>query len=216
VAFVGETGAGKTTIVDIILGLLRPNEGYLLIDDVEITDGILPKWQKNLGYVPQEIYLQDDTVARNIAFGVSHDHIDMDAVVQASKIANLHDFVVNELPNGYETVVGEQGIRLSGGQRQRIGIARAIYHSPAVLVMDEATSALDGVTESAVLDAIKNLTRLKTLILITHRVDTARDCDLLYLVDHGRITAEGTFDELINSNPKFRSMAKVKHRAYQF
>ncbi|MGH7900318.1 MAG: ABC transporter ATP-binding protein [Thermodesulfobacteriota bacterium] len=214
VAFVGETGAGKTTIVDIILGLLRPNEGSLLIDDVEITDEILPMWQKNLGYVPQEIYLQDDTLARNIAFGVSKDHVDMDAVVQASKIASLHDFVMNELPDRYETVIGEQGVRLSGGQRQRIGIARAVYHNPAVLVMDEATSALDGVTESVVLDAIKNLSKLKTLILITHRVDTARDCDVLYLVDHGHITAEGTFDELINSNLQFRNMAKVKHRAY--
>jgi ABC-type bacteriocin/lantibiotic exporter with double-glycine peptidase domain len=214
VAFVGETGAGKTTIVDIILGLLRPNDGSILIDDVEVTDEILPMWQKNLGYVPQEIYLQDDTMARNIAFGASKKDIDMDAVVRASKIANLHDFIVNKLPDGYETIIGEQGIRLSGGQRQRVGIARAIYHNPAVLVMDEATSALDGVTESAVLDAIRNLTGLKTLIIITHRVDTARDCDLICLVDHGRITAEGIFDELINSNLQFRSMAKVKYRAY--
>jgi ATP-binding cassette, subfamily B, bacterial PglK len=163
IGFVGATGSGKTTTVDIILGLLEPSEGCLKIDNTTVTPEILPQWQRILGYVPQFIYLSDDTVAANIAFGVNSNEIDMAAVERAAKIANLHDFVISELPQGYFTEVGERGIRLSGGQRQRIGIARALYHNPEVLIMDEATSALDGITEEAVIQAIRNLAGKKPL-----------------------------------------------------
>ena len=151
----GSSGGGKTTIVDIILGLLEPQDGSLLVDGIPVTSGNMTSWQKHLGYVPQHIYLADDTLAANIAFGVAARDLDLDRVEHAAQIANLHEFVVGELPNGYKTIVGERGVRLSGGQRQRIGIARALYSDPDVLILDEATSALDSLTEDAVTDAIR-------------------------------------------------------------
>ena len=147
VAFVGTTGSGKTTMMDVILGLLGPQEGKLSVDGQLITVANSRQWQRSVGYVPQYIYLVDDSVAANIAFGVKADNIDLQAVERAAKIAHLHEFVVNDLPQGYATTVGERGVRLSGGQRQRIGIARALYHSPQVLILDEATSALDNLTD---------------------------------------------------------------------
>jgi len=209
VAFVGKTGVGKTTIADIILGLLRPTSGRILVDGVEITDDNLPGWQKNLGYIPQDIYLLDDTVARNIAFGVTDEKIDMNIVKSAAKIANIHDFVSEELPNKYQTVVGERGIRLSGGQRQRIGIARALYHNPGVLILDEATSALDGATEKEVFEAIDNIAQTKTLIIIAHRLTTIRGCDIIYVMKDSKIVGQGKYEELMESNIEFRNMAKV-------
>lgn len=209
VGFVGETGVGKTTIADIILGLLRPNEGKIFVDDTEINEEVLPRWQRNLGYIPQDIYLQDDTVACNIAFGVPESKINMDAVERAAKIANIHKFVVEKLPHGYNTVIGERGIRLSGGQRQRIGIARSLYHDPEVLVLDEATSALDGTTEEAVFAAIQNIALTKTLIIIAHRLTTVRDCDVIYLLEAGRIVAKGKYEKLMETNKKFRRMARA-------
>lgn len=209
IAFVGETGAGKTTIADLILGLLRPNKGKIFIDDIEINEKNLPRWQQNLGYIPQDIYLQDDTVVRNIAFGVPESKIDMASVRRSAKVAKIHSFVVNELPNKYSTVIGERGIRLSGGQRQRIGIARALYHNPEVLVLDEATSALDGVTEKSVFAAIHSIARTKTLIIIAHRLTTIQDCDVVYLLESGAIIAKGKYDELIDSNEKFSKMARI-------
>ena len=155
IGLVGPTGCGKTTLVDMILGLLRPDTGEMLADGVPITAGNLAAWQRNLGYVPQQIYISDDTVARNIAFGVPDAEIDMEAVRHAARIARLDEFVENDLPQGYQTSIGERGVRLSGGQRQRIGIARALYRDPAILVMDEATSALDGITEESVMDAVR-------------------------------------------------------------
>ena len=211
VAFVGPTGAGKTTLVDIILGLLPPQKGKLIVDDQPIDQTNLASWQRNIGYVPQYIYLSDDIVARNIAFGMPETEIDQAALERAARIANIHDFIMEELPHGYDTLVGERGIRLSGGQRQRIGIARAIYHDPAVLIFDEATSALDGVTEEAVLDALENAAQLKTLIIIAHRLTTVKNCDLVYMIDKGRIVGSGTYDELLRDNRQFQSMAKVSH-----
>ncbi len=208
IALVGRTGAGKTTVADILLGLLRPQQGALYVDKREITDETLPRWQRNLGYVPQDIYLVDDTVAANIAFAVPKDKIDMEAVERAARIANIHRFIATELPHGYNTVVGERGVRLSGGERQRIGIARALYHDPQVLVLDEATSALDGSTEAAVFEAIDNVARTKTLIIIAHRLATIRGCDTVYLLEHGRIAAQGTYDELIEQSERFREMAR--------
>ena len=146
VGFVGSTGCGKTTLVDIVLGLLRPRSGEIRVDGVTVDARNLRSWQKNLGYVPQEIYLMDATVAENIAFGVGADQIDMQAVERAARVANIHDFVVCELPDGYQNLLGERGIRLSGGQKQRLGIARAVFRNPELLILDEATSALDGIT----------------------------------------------------------------------
>jgi len=210
VAFVGPTGAGKTTLVDIILGLLPPQEGRLLVDGVPVDEHNLKNWQRNIGYVPQHIYLSDDEVRRNIAFGVADSEIDQAQVEQAARAANIHEFIVNELPDGYKTLVGERGIRLSGGQRQRIGIARSIYHDPQVLVFDEATSALDGTTEAAVLGAVENAAKSKTLIIIAHRLDTVKSCDVVYLLDRGKIVGSGTYEELLGTNEQFRAMAKVK------
>jgi len=209
VGLVGPTGAGKTTLVDIILGLLTPQEGEFSVDGVKINENNILNWQKNLGYVPQHIYLSDDTIMNNIAFGIPAEKIDRETVEQVARISNLHDFIISELPNGYQTIVGERGIRLSGGERQRVGIARALYHDPEVLVLDEATSSLDGITESAVLSAINNVAKLKTVIIIAHRLTTVKDCDIIYLIDKGKITAQGTYNELMSSSVSFRAMAKV-------
>ena len=164
-------------------------------------------WQNNIGYVPQAIFLTDDTVAANIAFGLPPEQIDQAAVERAARIAELHDFVMEELPQGYDTLVGERGIRLSGGQRQRIGIARALYHDPDVLIMDEATSALDNLTERAVMDAVHNLGHAKTIILIAHRLTTVQACDTIFMLEHGRLIAQGSYDELLDTSRKFRAMA---------
>lgn len=209
IGLVGPTGAGKTTLVDIILGLLTPQKGEFSADGVKIDENNILNWQKNLGYVPQHIYLSDDTIINNIAFGIPGEKINRKAVEYAARISNLHDFIVSELPNGYETIVGERGIRLSGGERQRVGIARALYHDPEVLVLDEATSSLDVITESAVLEAINNVAKLKTIIIIAHRLTTVKDCDIIYLVDKGKITGQGTYDELMSSSASFRAMAKM-------
>ena len=207
VGLVGATGGGKTTTIDIILGLLEPLKGRLIVDGVVITEVNRTLWQKNIGYVPQQIYLSDDTVAANIAFGLEAKDIDMQAVERAARIANLHEFIINDLDAGYQSTVGERGVRLSGGQRQRIGIARALYHSPRVLILDEATSALDNLTEQAVMDAVHNLSHEITIILIAHRLSTVRECDQIFLLEKGEIAAQGTFDELVSSSDHFRAMA---------
>ena len=167
VGLVGTTGSGKTTMVDIILGLLEPQKGTLEVDGKIITKQNSRSWQRSIGYVPQHIYLTDNSIAANIAFGVEPKDINQDLVEKASKIANLHNYVINELPKQYHTTIGERGVRLSGGQRQRIGIARALYHESKVLILDEATSALDNQTEKIVMDAIKNLSKDITIILIS-------------------------------------------------
>jgi ABC-type multidrug transport system fused ATPase/permease subunit len=212
IGLVGSTGSGKTTTVDIILGLLHPGSGQLCIDGMPITAENRHAWQRGLGYVPQQIYLADETVAANIAFGIPRDRIDHAAVEHAARIANLHDFVTQEMPQGYATLVGERGVRLSGGQRQRIGIARALYRQPQVLILDEATSALDNLTEQAVMDAVHALGHEITIILIAHRLSTVRDCDRIYLLDQGRIAGEGTYEQLAASNLRFRNMSKVANQ----
>jgi ABC-type branched-subunit amino acid transport system ATPase component len=207
IGLVGSTGSGKTTAIDLILGLLEAQSGSLSIDGKDIDFNNRRQWQKSIGYVPQEIYLSDDTIASNIAFGINNKEIDMVAVERAATIANLHHFVIKDLPLGYQTNVGERGVRLSGGQRQRIGIARALYNSPQVLILDEATSALDNLTEHAVMEAVNNLNHEITIILIAHRLSTVRQCDQIFLLDTGVVSAKGTFDELISQNDQFRSMA---------
>ena len=198
VGLIGATGSGKTTMVDIILGLLEAQKGTLEVDGKIITQQNSRSWQQSIGYVPQHIYLSDDTIVGNIALGVDPSNIDQVAIEKVCKIANLHDFVINELPKKYLTTVGERGVRLSGGQRQRIGIARALYHNPKVLILDEATSALDDQTEKAVMDAIGNLSKDITIILIAHRLNTVKNCDIIFKFENGRLIGQGTFDEIIN------------------
>ena len=212
VGFVGSTGSGKTTIVDIILGLLEPHKGTLEIDGSVITKKNLRAWQSCVGYVPQDIYLIDDTVASNIAFGTNFDDVNIQAVKKAAKIANLHDFIVEELPHQYQTIVGERGIRLSGGQRQRIGIARALYHNPQILILDEATSALDNQTEKAVMNAVYNLSKNITIIIIAHRLTTVKNCDMIFLLEKGELKSYGTFEKLFNNNKSFYKNFKKKNK----
>lgn len=207
VGLVGATGSGKTTMVDVILGLLEAQEGTLAVDGQAITEKNRRAWQRTIGCVPQQIYLADDTVAANIAFGVRKRDIDLVAVENAAKIANLHEFVTNDLPQGYDTTVGERGVRLSGGQRQRIGIARALYHNPQVLILDEATSALDNLTEQAVMEAVHSLGHKITIILIAHRLSTVKACDTIFLLEKGKLEAQGSFEELAQVNERFRGMA---------
>ena len=207
IAFVGPSGAGKTTIVDVLLGLLEPQKGEVLVDGKNIFDSI-SAWQRNIGYIPQFIYLSDDTLRHNIAFGVPDEKIDEERLRCAVEQAQLSELVAR-LPGELETVIGERGTRLSGGQRQRIGIARALYHNPQVLVMDEATSALDNITEKQIIDSIDALKGERTIVMIAHRLTTVMNCDVLYMMDQGRIVDAGTYNELLARNPKFREMAKA-------
>lgn len=211
IGLVGPSGAGKTTLVDILLGLLDGYEGEVRVDH-EIIDCLnVGAWRSRIGYVPQQIYLADDTIAANIALGVAPEKIDLRAVVKAAEIARLSGFI-DSLPEGLQTEIGERGIRLSGGQRQRIGIARALYHDPEVLVMDEATSALDGLTEFEITSDIEHLSVSKTLVVIAHRLTTVEHCDLLYLLERGRITASGTYGQLARSHPYFFKLAERQKR----
>lgn len=187
---VGESGAGKSTLMDILLGLLEPQAGTLRVDDEPIAAHNVLSWQKAIGYVPQQIYLADASVTENIAFGVPADAVDMQAVERAARAAQIHDFVVRELAQGYDTPIGDRGIRLSGGQRQRIGIARALYRDPPVLLMDEATSALDTPTEEAVNDAIRQLSGDKTIVVIAHKETSLRGCRRVVTIKDGRVAPE--------------------------
>ena len=209
IAFIGVTGSGKTTLADIILGLLEPQQGTLEIDNKIINKNNVASWQSIIGYVPQQIFLSDQSITSNIAFGIDSKLVDQEAVERASKIANLHNFVINELPKKYDTIIGERGIRLSGGQRQRIGIARALYHNPSVLILDEATNALDGLTEQAVMDAVYNLSKKITIVLIAHRLNTIKNCNEIFLMDQGEIIANGNYDELSKNNKEFNKFISL-------
>jgi len=209
IGIVGKTGSGKTTLVDIILGLLNAQSGNLHVDGQIINRNNQRSWQNSIGYVPQKIFLTDDTIAANIAFGVDVKGIEYDKIVQASKIANLHEFVINELPLQYQTSIGERGVRLSGGQSQRIGIARALYREPKVLVFDEATSALDNQTEKAVMEALQNISKETTIIIIAHRLNTVRDCDEIFFLEKGEVKGQGSYDELIKSNDLFKKFIHI-------
>ncbi len=197
VGFIGGSGAGKSTLIDVILGLLTPTRGHVRVDGTDIQSCVRG-WQDQIGYVPQTIYLTDDTLRRNVAFGLAPDQIDEPAVQAAIQAAQLQEFVAG-LPDGLNTVVGERGVRLSGGQRQRIGIARALYHDPPVLVLDEATSALDTATEQEVMQAVGALQGNKTLLIVAHRLSTVSKCDVLYRLEQGKLVDQGAFSKVINA-----------------
>ena len=197
IGLVGKSGSGKSTLIDIFLGLLVQDSGKIVVDDVS-NFNLIGSWQTQIGYVPQNIYLLDDSLLKNIAFGIPESDIDLVAVNKALDVAQLSEFVSN-LPNGLDTEVGERGVRLSGGQRQRIGIARALYHDPEILILDEATSSLDSLTEEAVMESVFLLHGIKTLVIVAHRYSTLKFCDVIYKLEFGKITSMGTFDELINS-----------------
>ena len=207
VAFVGRTGAGKSTLIDIVLGLLPPTEGEILIDGQVMRPG--PNiWKGRIGYVPQNIYLMDDTLRRNIAIGIPDNEIDEARLQTVMQLAHLDD-VLASLNDGLDSEIGERGVRLSGGQRQRIGIARALYNDPEVLILDEATSALDSSTERDIANAIEQLSGSKTMFVIAHRLGTVRRCDKLYFLDEGTITAAGDFDTLVKTCAPFKLMVEL-------
>jgi ATP-binding cassette subfamily B protein len=208
IGFVGATGSGKSTAMDLLMGLLAPTDGEILVDAQPISGSRVRAWQRTIAHVPQSIYLADATLAENIAFGVPRDAIDMERVKQAARQAQIADFIEGGV-QGYDGFVGERGVRLSGGQRQRIGIARALYKQASVLVLDEATSALDNVTEQSVMDAIEGLNRDLTILLIAHRLSTVRRCDVIVELGHGRVIAQGTYEQLLDSSASFQRMAHV-------
>lgn len=200
VGIIGSTGSGKSTIVNIILGLLNPSQGLLNVDGIIIDENNKNLWQKNLSFVPQQIYLSNSSIKSNIAFGVEAQNINYDAVLDAAKNSSIHDFIIKELPDQYDTIVGDRGVRLSGGQRQRIGIARALYNKSKVLILDEATNALDYITEASIINKISNLYDKITIILITHRVETLRDFDIIFLLEKGELIAQGKYEDIKKLN----------------
>lgn len=206
VGIVGKTGSGKSTVLDLLMGLLEPTEGFIMVDGQVIVGERLRAWQQTIAHVPQSIYLADVTLAENIAFGVPRENIDMDRVRQAAAQAQLADYIERQ-PDSYHALVGERGVRLSGGQRQRIGIARALYKQATVLVFDEATSALDNATEQAVMDAIESLDRDIVVLIIAHRLTTVRHCDSIIELESGRVVAEGSYEYLLEHSPSFHKMA---------
>lgn len=195
------------------MGLLMPTEGDLLVDGQPISGNRITAWQRNIAHVPQNIYLADTTLAENIAFGVPAENIDMERVQRAARQAQIADFI-EKSPEGYQAYVGERGVRISGGQRQRIGIARALYKQASVLVFDEATSALDNATEQSVMDAIGGLNNDLTILLIAHRLTTVQKCDFIVELDHGRVVAQGTYEQLMEHSPSFRRMASAIWKSY--
>ncbi|WNK20111.1 ABC transporter ATP-binding protein [Halomonas piscis] len=207
IGLVGASGSGKSTTIDLLLGLIEAQQGELLIDGQPLTDENRRAWQNSLGFVPQAIFLADSSIRENIAFGLRPETIDEAKVQRAARMAHLEE-LLTELPDGLETRVGERGVQLSGGQRQRIGIARALYHDADVLVLDEATSALDGITEKLIMDAIHDFSGKKTIIMIAHRLATVKQCDTIYLMADGQVTDHGNYTELTSRNDVFRRMAE--------
>lgn len=196
VGFIGQTGGGKSTLLDLVMGLLPPTQGRMLVDGQCITGGLVRAWQRSIAHVPQVIFLSDASIAENIAFGVLRDNIDMEQVRAAARKAQIADFIESR-PLGYDELVGERGVRLSGGQRQRIGIARALYKQSTVLVFDEATSALDSATEQSVMEAIQSLDADLTILMIAHRLQTLKGCDVVYELRDGQALFRGSYEEMV-------------------
>ncbi len=205
IGLIGPTGAGKTTLVDLMLGLFVPTAGRILVDGYDLQDHVVA-WQRNIGYVPQDVYLMDDTVRRNVAFGLPDHEIDDDLVWRALRAAEV-DNLVRSLPGGLDAIVGERGDRLSGGERQRLGIARALYHDPQVLVVDEGTANLDNETEAEIVRTLAGLRGEKTIIVVAHRLPLVRNCDCVYLLEHGRVRNSGAYSDLFSTEPGFREVA---------
>lgn len=205
IGLVGASGSGKSTAIDLLLGLIQPEKGELLVDGEPITDQQLRAWQNSLGFVPQSIFLADSSIRENIAFGLPPELVDEEKVQRAATMAHL-DELLAELPEGLDTRVGERGVQLSGGQRQRIGIARALYHDADVLILDEATSALDGITEKLIMDAIHDFSGKKTIIMIAHRLATIRKCDEIFLLSRGSVSDKGSYNKLLANNSTFQKM----------
>jgi HlyD family secretion protein len=206
VGIVGPSGSGKSTLIDILLGLIEPQQGQLKIDGKIINAENCRPWQNTIGFVPQNIFLSEGSIADNVAFGIPQDLIDLDQVQQAIKLAHLDEFI-QSLEQGIHTKVGERGVQLSGGQRQRIGIARALYYEAEVLVFDEATSSLDGITEKMIMEAIHDFSGQKTIIMIAHRLKTVKKCDQIFFIDKGSVVDKGTYEKLIETNKQFKNMA---------
>ena len=209
IGIVGPSGSGKSTLIEILMGLLEPTAGTVAIDETMLDATTRHSWHRQTGFVPQDVFLYDDTVARNVAFGC--DKVDLDWVQECCKIAQVHDFIQSELPQGYATKLGEQGIRLSGGQRQRIGLARALYGKPEILLLDEATSALDSVTERHLVSAIYEYFPDLTIVMIAHRISTVEQCEVLYVLDRGRLVGSGTYQSLVDSSELFRGLASFSN-----
>lgn len=207
VALVGTTGSGKTTVADLVAGLLVPDQGAVKVDGTVLDDKKRAAWRRNIGYVPQEIFLSDDTVSANIGLGINPKELDKAAIERAARAAQIHDFI-QELPQGYQSVLGERGAAMSGGQRQRIGIARALYQSPQLLIFDEATSALDEATQRKVLDSLQEVSRDLTVLVIAHRLEAVRTCDVICLLEGGKLVAQGSFDELLAHSAEFQALVQ--------
>ncbi len=208
IGIVGRSGSGKSTIIDLIAGLILPDSGEILIDKKKIDKNNKMSWQKNVSLVSQSIYLADTSIKENIAFGIPLSEIDNEKILSTIEMSQLKDFV-NQLPNGINTMIGERGVQLSGGQRQRIGIARSLYADSNLIIFDEATSSLDGLTEEAVIKSINNIQNIKTVVIVAHRLASVKNCHIIYFIDKGKIVDSGTFDELTNRNELFRKMAKI-------
>lgn len=209
VAFIGSTGSGKTTLIDLVVGLLTPTTGRIFLDGKALTKSNIHKWQDQIAYVPQEVFLFDDTVAHNIVIGCEEEDIDYERLKEVAKIADIYDFISEELTGGFAAEIGERGVRISGGQRQRLGLARALYQKPSVLILDEATSALDSITERGIIESLKKLPEELTVIIIAHRLSTVRHTNCIYLLQEGNIIERGDYDQLIESSEVFRTMVQL-------
>jgi len=210
VGLIGATGSGKSTAIDILMGLLRPTNGEILVDDISLTDNNIKNWQINIAHVPQSIFLTDNSIAENIAFGIDKKLIDFNRVKEVASWSQISEFI-DDSKYGYDTIVGERGIKLSGGQRQRIAIARALYKDANVLVFDEATSALDSSTEQLVMSSISQLNKSLTIIIIAHRITTIKYCDKIIEIENGEILSEGTYEEVINKSKTHKSLVKMEN-----
>jgi len=216
IGIAGGSGAGKTTLVDLILGLFEPGSGSILLDGIPLNGQNLPQWQSCLGYVPQAGFIADGSITRNIAFGIPESEVDLQRVRDVARIAQISEFIETELTRQYETLVGERGVLLSGGQRQRLSIARALYHDPEVLILDEATSALDGITEEKVMNSIQKYSGQKTILLIAHRLTTLLECDTIFLLEKGKLIDQGNYQYLMGSNQIFKRMAREESEKNMF
>ncbi len=209
IAFIGSTGSGKTTLIDLIVGLLEPSNGNIKVDGARLSAANMNGWQKQIAYVPQEVFLFDNSIARNITLGDNKEDIDYDRLKKVCQLADIYQFINKTLPEGFETNIGDRGVRISGGQRQRLGLARALYASPSVLILDEATSALDSITEKSVIESLKTLPKDITTIIIAHRLSTVKHADCIYILDKGKIAAKGTYEDLVESSETFKTMVKL-------